>query len=216
MITLLAQGVFAMRKLRGAVCTCLVLIVLAPMHSCLSFARAETVPCAAPSDVPLDFLSGWCANAQKFGAGDAYAFLGLDLRIRGRACDALVVLERGASLKSGSAYLEIGHIKVRAECGKRDVPAAIAAFEAALKLRESRAGRQLRQIYEGLLGREFRDPERAIMWAYADYLIHAQPDDESERNFGRRLGLSEAQIDEGRERLRRWLLENNVRLRQRW
>ena len=176
---------------------------------------AESPQCIVPSDVPAEAATKWCISVKRNGVGRTYAGIAMDQRVAGRFCEALRLAKRGAELGSEFGYVVMGDVKLRGECEPRDIPAAIAAFEEAMKLRDHVASSRLTQIYEGRFGQEYRDLEKAIMWRWADYLIHAYPDEGLERNYGRRLGLSDAQIDEGRERMRRWLVERKVVMRPR-
>ncbi len=181
-------------------------------------AAAQSPECVAPSDVPNDVALKWCRASKWNGSAEAYAGIAVDLVAAGRHCEALRLAERGAELGSSYAHVNVGYIKQNGDCGSRDLPAAISAFESALKLRSPIAGSQLRQVYQGSgPWREYRDPAKAMMWGWANYLLFAPPHDDEERASGRRLGLTETEIDGARERMRRWLVDHKVHLEpRRW
>lgn len=177
------------------------------------FEHMEAALCIPPRDIPwrVDAAGAWCRMYYRQGIGPAYTRVAALEFGKVRIPRALELYRRGAELVDPTAHIQIGMILVQGSFGQVPVDRAggIAAFENAFKLGHLGASQQLRDTYSGQLGSGPREPKRAAMWAHA-YALLKGDDMADARDYSRRLGLGEAEIDAAREEMRRWLVANKM------
>lgn len=175
------------------------------------FEHIEFPRCVPGKSVPwwdLELWRKWCEIAERKGPGPAYASTGFRAMLI-RPCAAFRMLERGAELGDGESYAGMGHMLRSGSCVRADESRAIEAYEAAVRLRSPLGSSSLQDVYDKRAKRGDGDPIEAVKWAFADPLIFGISEGYA-RDYGRRLGLSPAQIEEARERMRRWIDVNKV------
>lgn len=168
--------------------------------------------CWPPRDIPwsLQSVETWCRAARGGRLGDAYEAVARLQMSFGDIKRTLELSERAAELGNVPAHVTIGFITLQGMGGTtRNRERALAAFETAYRLGDSGSADHLKWIYDGQLGQGPRMPAKAVMWAHAQPLRTGEGFDRA-RDYGRKLGLSEAEIDAAREEMRRWLAANKM------